>query len=331
MAPVSTLPAPPALEPAPFHAPAPAGLPQPLAVWTRADDGVRLRLVLFPAPPGGRGWLILCPGRSEWAEKYALAAAEFGARGYGLMLPDWRGQALSDRLHPDPRLGHVHRFADYQRDLAALLAAARALGLPPPAGIVAHSMGGAIALRALDAGLAVPAAAFSAPMWGIRLGTLLRPAVQLATAMVARAGREPPPPPTAAYLSFAPFEGNALTSDPAIYAAMQAAVRARPEFALGTPTLHWLSEAIRETRRLAARPSPRLPALVAVGSDETVIDTDAVRARTARWPGARLLTIPGARHEPMMERPGLRAAFYDAAAALFDAAAGAARTTGGSG
>lgn len=312
----------PAPIPAPFHAPAPEGLPPPRAFWTRADDGVRLRVVEFPPPAGGRGWLLLMPGRSEWAEKYTLAAAEFGARGYGLLLPDWRGQALSDRLHPDPRLGHVGRFRDYQRDVAAVLAAAQALGLPPPAGLVAHSMGGAIALRALVGGLQVPAVAFTSPMWGITLGTLLRPAVQIATAVVARAGRAPPPPPATPYLAFAPYEDNALTSDPAVFAAMKAAVLGRPELALGPPTLHWLTEAVRETRRLAALPAPDLPALVALGSEESVIDTAAVGARLGRWPGAQRIDIEGARHEPMMETPARRAIFYDAAATLFDATAG---------
>ncbi len=318
------LPARAALASAPFLGAPPPGLPEPLAVWTRAADGVRLRLVHYPTPAGGRGWLLLFPGRSEWAEKYALAAAEFGARGYGLLLPDWRGQALSERLHPDPRLGHVARFSDYQRDVAATLAAARALGLPAPLGLVAHSMGGAIGLRALSQGLKVPAVAFSAPMWGIALTTFLRPAFRLAARVVNRTARAaPPPPPGTPYLAVAPFEGNVLTSDPGVYAALQAAVQAHPELALGTPTFHWMTEALRETRRLAALPSPALPMLVALGSAESVIDTAAVRTRHGRWPAARLLTIEGARHEVMLERPARRAAFYDAAAALF---AGAAHT-----
>lgn len=313
------------MEPAPFHGPLPPGAPEPRAVFVRAEDGVRLRIVHYPPPPGGRGTLLVFPGRSEWAEKYALPAAEFAARGWGLLLPDWRGQALSDRLHRDPRVGHVERFLDYQTDVAALLATARALGLGAPGGLVAHSMGGAIALRALARGLAVPAVVFTAPMLGIAPGAYLRPALRMAGSALRRglasrdAGQGPDMRGTS-YIASEPFEHNAITSDPEVFAAVQAQARGRPELALGAPTLHWLAEALRELRALRTLPAPRLPMLTVLGTEEAVVDARAVRAHVARWPGGRLLLLPGGRHEPLLEAPHLRAAVYDAAAGLFDRA-----------
>jgi lysophospholipase len=50
-----------------------------------------------------------------------------------------------------------------------------------------------------------------------------------------------------------------------------------------------------------------------------VVDTNAIRALMARWPGSKLELFPGARHEVLMERPPVRDGFCDRAAALFAA------------
>lgn len=139
-------------EPAPFFA---DEAPRPLpgrAFWLDAADGVRLRAVLWPAEGEPAGTILLFPGRTEYAEKYGETAAAFGRRGYALFTIDWRGQGLSARLVEDPRKGHIDDFAAYQQDVAAMLAATEALDLPHPRFVLAHSMGGAIALRALQAG-----------------------------------------------------------------------------------------------------------------------------------------------------------------------------------
>jgi lysophospholipase len=72
-----------------------------------------------------------------------------------------------------------------------------------------------------------------------------------------------------------------------------------------------------ETRTLRRMAPPACPVFCAVGSDERIVDSDDIRALAARWPGARLDLIEGARHEVMMERPGIRGRFFDAAATLF--------------
>lgn len=88
--------------------------------------------------------------------------------------------------------------------------------------------------------------------------------------------------------------------------------RAHPGLALGNPTLRWLLEALREMRRLAAAPLPAIPALAAVGTQETLVAPGAIRDRIARWPSARLMVIEGARHEPMIEVAAVRQAFVAA-------------------
>jgi lysophospholipase len=316
------------LEPAPFHgdvADAPQGAH---ALWAHCPDGARMRLGVLATTAdvtgAPRGSVLLFPGRTEAIEKYGRAAGDFARRGYATICPDWRGQGLSDRFLPDRRTGHVHRFEDYQHDVAALLQAASALCLPRPWHLVAHSMGGAIGLRACRSGLPVASAVFSGPMWGIRLGPLMR-AAAWAVASAARplglSGRIVPTASEADDILAIPFEDNVLTTDPEMYAWMQAQNRAYPDLALGPPSLGWLYEALRECRALARGTLPRLPALCVVGAREQIVDIDAIRRRMASWPGGRLLIEPGAEHEVMMEAPAIRTRFFDTACAHFDAAA----------
>jgi lysophospholipase len=117
----------------------------------------------------------------------------------------------------------------------------------------------------------------------------------------------------------APFADNTLTKDPDMYAMMKRQVTAHPELALGGPSVAWLIAGLVETRALAARHSPPLACLTALGGDERIIALDRVHDRMARWPGGRLDVYPAAEHEILMEIPAHRTRFFDAAAALFRA------------
>ncbi|NBC88801.1 MAG: alpha/beta hydrolase, partial [Alphaproteobacteria bacterium] len=54
------------------------------------------------------------------------------------------------------------------------------------------------------------------------------------------------------------------------------------------------------------RPSPCLPCLCFVGSNERIVDLPRIEGRMARWPGGRLEILQHAEHEVLMERNALR-------------------------
>lgn len=290
------------------------------ALWLRTADARRLRLGVFPCA-GAQGTVLIFPGRTEYVEKYATAAAEFGQRGLAALAIDWRGQGLSDRTLPgQPLVGHVRRFTNYQFDVAAMVEAAFHLRLPRPWYLLAHSMGGAIALRSLMEGLTISAVVFSAPMWDILMPPATRVRAHVisgASRFVGQGGRLVPGSVRESYLNEAPFENNALTTDRTTWDWMRNQVTAHPDLALGGPSLLWLSEALLDCRRMARRQSPRLPCLTVVGSDESIVDTAAIQRRMSQWPGGRLSVYDGARHEILMEAPRYRSRFHDEAAALF--------------
>jgi lysophospholipase len=264
----------------------------------------------------------LLPGRTEYIEKYGPAAAELAQRGYGTVAVDFRGQGLADRLLPDAIKGHVEAFADYQLDMAAVMAWVQTQGFAQPLFLMGHSMGGNIGLRALIGGLPVRAVAFSAPMWGIRISAVMRPLVTPIAAVLRAMGKSLAYAPTTGpmpYVLKAAFAGNTLTTDRGMWDFMQEHLAAAPELSLGGPTVQWLQLAVADCAALARLPSPDLPAYCALGTHERIVDTGAIHRRMKAWPGARFDIIPGAEHEVMMEQPAIRTQFFDAACGLFDA------------
>ncbi|WP_199257970.1 alpha/beta fold hydrolase [Paracoccus binzhouensis] len=313
------------MKPAPFNTLPGDPLPTARAFWLRADDGVRLRVAHWPAG-GAEGTVLLFPGRTEYVEKYAETAAELNAAGLEVLAIDWRGQGLSDRLQADLRPGHVGSFADYQRDVVELVVAAQELDLPRPWHLLAHSMGGAIGLAALEAGLPVDSAAFSAPMWGIALRGLPEWLVLGLVTILCRLGRSGRPAPRSggeeSFVLLDPFRDNLLTHDGRRWGRLVAEAAAWRDISVGGASNGWLREAILECRRMAALPSPALPALIALGDGERIVSAPAIRARAVGWPGATLLELAECRHEPMMERDPVRARFLEAVLAHFSAVAG---------
>ncbi len=303
-------------EPAPLHTT--EGPPGGQAFWLHASDGVRLRTALWP---GERGTVLVLPGRTEYIEKYALVVADLACAGWGALVIDWRGQGLSDRLAGDAALGHVGQFSDYQLDLAAMRSAAESLGCHSPMPIIAHSMGGCIALRAFCNGLQVPAAAFSAPMWGLPLSRAMRLGIRTMAHLTRLLDRDTAYLPTTGPefgLPSMPFVNNPLTRDSAQFVRMQGQIRDNPALALGGPSLRWGGAALSEMAALSRLPAPDTPAVIGLGSNERIVNSAAIQALAARWPKAELVEYPGAEHELLMEIPQTRTDFLSRVLALFD-------------
>ena len=307
------------LDPAPLFtavAPGPGG---GRAFWAQTSDDKRIRLGLWPLE-GARGTVLLFPGRTEYIEKYGFCATELAQRGLATMAIDWRGQGLADRRRPDARIGHVDAFGDYQKDVAAMLRAARELNLPRPFFLLGHSMGGCIGLRAAMEGLPVQAAAFTGPMWGIYVAPQRRAVAWSLAQMMPRVGqghRLPPGTTIEAYPAAAPFEDNLLTTDPQMYDMMRDQLVAHPELSLGGPSFVWLREALAETKHLAGRSAPNLPCVTWMGSNERIVAKQRVIERMAGWKGGRLEIVEGGEHEVLLELPELRNPIFDGLERLF--------------
>jgi lysophospholipase len=305
---------------APLHDGLADGPPGGQAFWLRTADGVRIRAGVWRG--GDKGTVVLLPGRTEYIEKYGRAAGDLMARGWSVVVVDWRGQGLADRPLPDPMLGHVRHFDEYQHDMDALMALVAQEGLPGPLMLMAHSMGGCIGLRSLYRNLGFRAAVFSAPMWGILTAPWPRAMAFAISSLAVRSRQGHRYAPTTgprSYVTDVGFAGNVLTTDRAMWDYMVGQVQAQPALALGGPSIAWLRAALLDCATLMARPAPDLPVISALGTAEKVVDPTPIHLRMAGWAKGQLDLYPGAEHEIMMEGPADRARFFDRAASLFDA------------
>ena len=308
------------MDTAEFHNELSEGPDGGLAWWATASDGIRIRCGgwLSEKP---KGTVLLFDGRSEYIEKYGRNAHDFVSNGYNLLSIDWRGQGLADRLTDDERAGHVCKFSDYQRDVQAMMNQAEEAGFAGPYYLVGHSMGGIIAFRSLAEGLPVNAVAFSSPMWGIIVPVVFRPFANLIATVAVALGKGRDYVVTGSsdnYVDTHEFEGNELTNDPAMYEYLQKQVRAVPEFALGSPTMNWLLHAYKEIDYVQSAKAPDTPCLTYLGTDEQIVNPRKVRTRAQSWPGAKLVEIPGGRHEMLMDSPELRTQIANDICAFFD-------------
>lgn len=288
-----------------------------VVTWLWAEDGTRLRAAHFPATGRPRkGTVCLFTGRAEFIEKYFETIEDLRRRGYTVATMDWRGQGRSERSLRNSRYGHILDFDDFQQDIDIFMKELVLPECPPPFSALAHSMGGAVLLECarrrpnrfdrlvLTAPmLALPGLA-GRPYVG-RLVTLLA-ALGLGRLIIPGGGGPRHP---------APFEGNRLTSDLRRFRRTRGIVTAAPDLGIGPPTFAWLRAAYRamamleDLDRLAGIRTPTM--LLAAGADR-VVDNRAIFLLARRMRTARAITLDGARHEILMERDGIRDAFFAA-------------------
>ncbi|WP_108816160.1 alpha/beta hydrolase [Loktanella sp. Alg231-35] len=292
-----------------------------VAHWLKTSDGLRIRVAHWDLA-NAKGTVLIFPGRTEFIEKYGQSAAAFRDRGYASLAIDWRGQGLADRMTDNPAVGHVGAFGDYQQDVTATVAHASALGLPRPYFLLGHSMGGCIGLRSLMEGLDVQGVMFSAPMWGVQMAAPLRPLAWGLSAMSTPLGFDQALAPgqfEESYVNRTTFEENTLTNDPEVFGTLRNQLAQHPELGLGGPSLRWLNTSLREMHKLALDPSPNIPCLTYLGTQEAIVDPLRIQERMGGWPGSTLRVIDGGKHEMLMDVPKMRDAIFDETVAFFDA------------
>ncbi len=279
----------------------------------QASDDVKLRVAVWPAPDGGgapRGTILLLHGRTEYIEKYYPVIVELRDRGFAVATMDWRGQGLSERPIGHPLKGHVDDFAEYQRDLDALLAEPAVQSLPEPMVVMSHSMGGAVMTRRLqkEADRFV-GAIFSAPMLGLLPTPGVDKVTQVAAKVVSTVGLRTeyaPGQPIDPYTDVI-FMSNVLTSDYDEYSRQRELIKEEPGLAIAGVTWGWLRATLNELGKLELSEGHKLRSLYWIGSEESVVSAPAIGARVAASRNARFALITGAKHEPLFERPEIRA------------------------
>jgi lysophospholipase len=297
-------------------------IPRDAMVFTvRASDGMALRMARWEPKSGkSAGTVAVLSGRSEFIEKFFEVINELLARDFTVVAMDWRGQGLSGRELDNSRKGHIDDFSLYQRDLEALSRQVLEPFCPKPWFALGHSMGGAILLeQARAGGSPFERLVLTAPM--IDLYALKHPRATRALVetldIIGLGGAFIPGGGETASMTKR-FEGNVLTSDEARYRRSADILAAAPHLGIGDPTIGWLNAAFRLMDQFADPEFPRrtlTPILVIAAGADRVVSTPAGERFATRWKAGRLLVIPGAEHEILVELDAVRQQFW----AAFDA------------
>jgi lysophospholipase len=300
-------------EPAPLigipQAPVP---PNGAAEWFAGVRGSKLRAALFRPPGEPVGSVIVSSGRTEPIEKYFEVVGELQARGFVVLVNEWRGQGLSERPLKDRMKGHARGFADFVADYKLMLNAFEAR-LPKPWIAVSHSMGGCLTLKVLASGEPrLDAAIVTAPMLEIATGMPYQVARPLAFAadlvcgpsLVRVAETDP---------AKAPFQDNVLTHDLARFERNRAQIVACPDLRLGGVTWSWINSAlagIAELFRPGALDKITIPVTLVTAGDDKVVLTRGAKALAAKLPNGKYVEIAGAYHEILQEQDHIREIFW---------------------
>jgi lysophospholipase len=176
---------------------------------------------------------------------------------------------------------------------------------------VAHSMGAAAMLLALDRGTEdFDRAVLMSPLAGLAdlkyTGAVSALAaaldfVALGTRYIPGGGRTP--------LSLRSFENNRLTTDPVRYGRVASILGTAPQLGIGDPTVRWTQAMFQSFARFAERDFGRraaTPSLMLIAGADPLCSAPAAEALAPRIRGCMPVVIEGAKHELFFERDQIR-------------------------
>ncbi|CCA92797.1 alpha/beta hydrolase [Novosphingobium sp. PP1Y] len=282
--------------------------------WWTTPDGTRLRRIDWPAPQAAhaRGSILFMPGRGDAYEKWLETLDEWHGEGWEVTSADWRGQALSGRLGGDALTGHIDDFSIWINDLVVLWDEWRAR-TPGPHVLVAHSMGGHLALRAVAEGKVRPdALVLSAPMLGLRPDRVPSFVLHQIAKVMVRFGD----PRRAAWSGDEKPElvhrarNLLLTHDASRYEDEQFWRRERPAITMGAASWGWIERAldsIRGLEKAGALEAVQVPVLLLGTTRDRLVSWRAIARAAKRLPGGKLVAFgPECRHEILRELDPVR-------------------------
>lgn len=249
--------------------------------------------------------LVIVPGRTEPALKYAELIYDLRNSGFNIFIMDHQGQGESSRLLPDTHKGHVLNFSNYVKDLDLFISTV--VTTTKPVYLIAHSMGGAISTRYMNAHPgAIQKAALVAPMFEMNTN----PYSELVATLYAkflvmtRKGANYAP----GYGPYKPeedtFEKNVYTHSVERFDVTKHIFVTYPDLVVNGPTAKWVHESLRATKSIH-RLSVKTPVLMFQAGIDKIVKP-ARQEAFCKTHECELIHIPDAFHEILMEKDVIR-------------------------
>ncbi len=309
--------------------------PPPHWDWSfRELSGIKIRYGLPRSRKKYHAVALILGGLGDFGEQYFELANDLEQRDIKPVIIDLPGQGGSGRYLKNPHKRHSAGFDLLLKDLHTLIdEIVLSTAIDPennhlrlPIILLAHSMGGHIALRYLaeynknTKGQDIfSAVAITAPMLKIKTiekltGLISTPALALLklfpTAYVPGGCNW-----TEHYRDRPGLQG--IFSSDEQRASVQKAFFTHPEYAhltIGSPTNKWLSDAVKSCKKIEKKgylETIQTPTLIALAEQDQLVSNIAIRSAASRIKSCELLEIEGAQHEILMEQDKYRSAFID--------------------
>lgn len=316
-------------------------LPSAIESFT-APDGAVLRYARWAraADAPAQGTVVHFNGRTEFIERNIQTYSDLANRGWEVWTLDWRGQGLSHRPLGEENAirGHIDDFATYVSDAMHYVdTVVKLTERPGKRVLLAHSMGGQIALRYLierprDFDLVV----MSSPLvrlptdWKGEVATFVKEiAGKVAGAsrrcVLGRSADWQDSFHGSACSALAQADSGGLedaeethkyTHDVRNLATAECLIERNlasdraPGFAVTCPTGGWLVAADNSTDEVfKGREELTMPILIVAAKDDTAVDPAGQKKLCGSLENCTLVQVPAAGHELLIETQNIRAAF----------------------
>lgn len=254
--------------------------------------------------PSNKKGLVILPGRTEPATKYAEVIYDLRNKGFNIFIMSHQGQGESDRLLNDHERSHVIRFSDYVRDLTQFM---DEVVKPQEKNLylLSHSMGGAISVHYLAKNPEVfKKAVLVAPMLQINTAPYPETIARYYAKLLVGIGKGSQYAPGQLPYARLPFVTNPTTNSEARYEAETFLLETYPEFQMGGATSRWVHESLKATR-FTDRLAIKTPVILLQAGKDVIVEP----GRQNKFCKASFCTLrhfPDSKHEILMEKDSIR-------------------------
>lgn len=264
----------------------------------------------FKTNPENKKVLVIMPGRTEPAKKYAELVYDLRNKGLDLFVIDHRGQGSSPRQIKDPERGYVNHFNDYVKDFTEMMnKAVLANNQNKELYLLAHSMGGAIAVKYLaQHPNTFNKIVLSAPMLQINTAPYSETVAYLYAKVLVllRKGADYAPGSGPYIEEEDTFENNRVTSSIVRFNANKFLYTDDPHLLVWSPTVKWVFESLKATKH-----SDQLghkiesPILLLNAENDQVVKRPRQESFCLKA-NCEFVTISQSQHEILMEKDTIR-------------------------
>lgn len=284
-------------------------------------DGLDIAFLIHRVPTP-KAAVVILGGRTEPVRKYAELIDDLNANGYSTYSMDVRGQGESGRMLPNPQKGYVASFDDYVTDLHTFVTTVVRPDTSAKVFLVAHSMGGAVGVLAVDAWPEdFSAVVLSSPMLEINTGAFPAPiAGSLGAAACGASDGTAYAIGSGDFREEADFSKSTVTQSEPRFDWKRLLFTESPNLRVGGLTWRWLCESL--TASSAAEQLGRFsstPTLILQASRDTIVKPGGQNRYCAAAPRCQLSVNEGAMHEHFAEKDELRNAAVERTLKFFAA------------